>query len=597
MSGPVLLSRTGSGCWRVRQDGTAFPGLPAALAAVRTAWPDRADLQALAWALLRRSPGLPLASDTVKSFVTASARMPMEDVVVSHGWLGLNTSEHANTVWLDIDGPTWRERLIHAVAASLPAPAWISESERGAHLGWILRTPVGLTSTDLADDHRRARLLSVTLSYLRTALGADPCASHGGMTKNPFSSRWTTTVGPLDPVDLKDLLRPLEALAVAEGWKAPRWARRSTYNPSDSPRGTRLWDSLRFKAYATGEDSEAVLREWADELAQTLGSPAPEKQRAGMSGRVAHFMRTRWRYGRRTAPLSPAQLQARQAEAGRTVASARALSRDDALFAASARLQARGEVPSQEAIAAEANVSLRTVKRAWPKLWHRIVNKVPYAPPLSGSSSDPIPSALPSLPSEAPPGSVASSATQEFGIPVSVIPAALASPRLPRCLSLLVGQENPSSLLRLVGVGGGGADPRFLSRKDRAVLARYDRESWHREEARAGLRSYALALAYRRGRLYAERKAELGDLRTTVQNQGDFLCDGDPRANLATAAAATERLRLAVMGWASRLNAEDRAEARMKAALAEQDGKQSPRFRTTLDSMDLFLGVLSNRAA
>ena len=574
MSAPVLLWRTGPGCWRVRRDGTAFPGLPAALAAVRSAWPDRPDLQALAWKMLPRLPGLPLASDTVKSCVTVSARMPMEDVVVSHGWLGLNTSEHANTVWLDIDGPDWRERLSHAVAASLPAPAWISESERGAHLGWILRTPVGMTSTDLAADNRRARLLSVTLSYLRTALGADPCASHGGLTKNPFSPRWTTTVGPLDLVDLKDLLRPLEALAVAEGWEAPRWVRRSTYDPADSPRGTRLWDSLRFKAYATGEDGEAVLREWADELAEALGSPASESQRAGMARRVARFMQAKWRYGGRVAPLSPTQVLARQAQAGRTVAQARASSRDDALFAAIARLQARGETPGQEAIATEANVGLRTVKRAWPKLWDMIVNKVPYAPPTSVSSATPTPEqpAIPPVqPSAAPP------ALPQTQKPVPVV-AGLSPPRLPRCLARLIGQENPDSLVRLVGVGDGSPDPRFLSRRDRAALARFDREMWHYSTAKLGSLSYGRACAARWRDLHCERQSQLADLQTNVDRlvdlaqtatQNDFAALARP--DVAGLAAAQERLRLARFGWASKLATEERIQARTRAAMVQLD--------------------------
>ena len=279
-------------------------------------------------------------------------------------------------------------------------------------------------------------------------------------------------------------------------------------------------------------------------------------------------MQTKWRYGRRAAPLSPTQVLARQAQAGRTVAKARASSRDDALFAAVARLKARGEAPGQEAIAAEANVSLRTVKRAWPKLWDRIVNKVPYAPPTSVSSSTTTPEQPATRPVQphAPVTEPAHPATCDHSKP---------------------------AMVRLIG-GHPGIDPRFLPPRARAAIAKWDRESWHREKAKGGSRSYGQACAARWRGLHSERLSHLADLQANL----DRLVDRAETAawpDLVGLAAAQDRLRLARLGWGSRLAAEERTEARTRAALAEQDGKPAPRFRTAPDGLDLFLGCLLPR--
>ena len=127
---------------------------------------------------------------------------------------------------------------------------------------------------------------------------------------------------------------------------------------------------------------------------------------------------------------------------------------------------------------------------------------------------------------------------------------------------------------------GEGTEARFLSRKDRAALSKFDRESWHREQASAGIRSYASALSERWKSLYHDRKAELERLYAEVEKQGDHLRNGGIGVCIIEASTATDRLRLAVMGWAARLKAEKNIEMRMKVALTERDGNPTPQTQT-----------------
>ena len=92
----------------------------------------------------------------------------------------------------------------------------------------------------------------------------------------------------------------------------------------------------------------------------------------------------------------------------------------------------------------------------------------------------------------------------------------------------------------------------------------------------------------RQWRLLGERRAELEPFRQTAANFAERLLDG--KAEVWQAVAANERLRLATLGWASRMKAEDRCRERTLAAMPAVQG---PRLRTTLDGIDLAARALS----
>ena len=602
MSGPVLLPRTGPGCWRVRRDGTAFPGLPAALAAVRTAWPDRPDLQGLAWALLPRLPGKPRTSTNLKTESAQSGLNALEDVVISDPWLAMNTENAVNVLWSETDKPGLRERL-EGLANGGVTVAWAAYSDNGGgHAAIILDTPVVSGIRTPEEDRAMLRKLSLTRSLLTTAIDGDLHAGLRGMTKNPFSRRWQVEVGDLTPRSLDEVLVPLQAMAEAEGWKAPkrRYKGDRKREPSPEGRNCALFDLTRWWAGDGNVRDGAAILDFGTQVNAGFSTPLGHGEVASVARSITRFMVNRYDGRGCHVPLAPAVVKERQAAGRAAQAERQRAERDDRLLSSAAKVCARGEEPGQAAVAVEAGVSLRTVQAAWRGIWDRIVNNPQPLLPLSGSSATPTPE-QPAIPPVQP--YVALPALPETQKPVPVI-AALLPPRLPRCLARLIGQENPDSLLRLVGVGDGSSDPGFLSRRDRAALVRFDRETWHRSTAKLGSLSYGRACAARWRDLYCERLSQLAHLQTNVDRlvdlaqtatQDDFVALTRP--NVAGLAAAQERLQLARLGWSSKLAAEERTQARTRAAMVELDGKRAPRFRVVPDGLDLFLGVRSTNAA
>lgn len=559
-TGPALTAR-GVGCWRLRHDGSPWPGLPAAIAAVRRAHPGRLDLQRLAWLLLPRLPGLPLASDSLKTATATSGPAPMETIVASHAWFGPNTSEAVNVVWVDADHRRWKTLLARAVAAGLPRPAWTAASARGAHLVWILRTPAVLRlGGDLAQVGRLGRKLSVTVNYLVRAIEGDQAAALRGLMKNPFAadgdgqSRWEVEVGDVEAVNLDDLLRPLEALAKAEGWEAPKLQRRRReFDPDDAPKGRRLWDTARHAVYDAGTADLAEITGIVDQVATQLGSPAPVRQRRGMARRLARFMATRWK-GTRRRVLAPAQVAAARAEAGRATAAARAVDRDDRISSALADLIERGLPVTKAAVAELAECSERTVARSSTWQQHRgggVVRGVTHAPTPSGSSPLST-SSFPCFPSS--------------GAPAGMLPP---RPELPACLRrqptrTAVAAVPPRPLPPLPPQPSRPPGNWRQLVRWRARLRAEERAAWHQAAAELGPEDYQAAFQERLANLAEQR---LADLRSVPQGpDGVWLqwFTPDPHRDIQEAAYLHERRQQLAMGWAARLKAEERQAARAR---------------------------------
>ena len=569
---PSLVRTDGPGCWRIRADGTPYPGLPAAIAAVRTSHPLRPDLQALAWALLPRLPGKPRTSGNLKEEGAFSRLNPLEDIILTDPWIAMNTENAVNVMWAETDKPGLDERLALMREWGVPVPAWKACGAVGGHVAFITKEPMvtGLPGQGKAD-RLRQRKLSLVDSYLTTAIDGDRHAGLRGMTKNPFSPRWDVVVGDLTPVTLDDILIPLQAMAKALGWKAPAKpykGHRNKREPSPDGRNCALFDLTRWWAGdGCVKDGAAILVK-AMQVNADFAEPLGYAEVASVAKSITKFMVNRYEGRGRHVPLAPEVVKARQAAAGRITATVRTSSRDELLLAALERLQAQGIAPGQREVAAEASVSLSTVKAVWAMLWDRIVNNSQNAPPLSGSSTTHA-HKVPSEPFITPLSTASYSATANPDAPAEIY-----GPPLP-------------PFHRLIG-GDAGIHPRDMPPKARAAVAKWDRESWHREKSQAGPGAYQLDWNARQWRLLGERRAELDPLRETAANFAEQLLDG--RAEVFQAVAANERLRRATLGWASRMKAEDRCRERTLAAMPAVSG---PRLRTTLDGIDLAARALS----
>lgn len=560
-------------------------------------------LQALAFAVMPRLPGRPLASATLKTADARSDHLPLETVAISYPWVALNTASATNILWADIDHQRWRKLLDRAIAAGLPRPAWITKSQRGAHIAWILRTPVVVRLDDLSADKRRARLLSVTLSYLQTALQADRNAALSGLAKNPWSSRWETEVGEIAAVELKDLLRPLEALAKIEEWPTPAGPKRvrPVRDPAESEKGNRLFDAVRHHAYATGEANQAALLRFAEAAAQEMGSPAPPKQVANIARSVARFMMTRWTGATRSAPLAPQAVHARQAAAGRATAAKRVEARDLTIRSAMAELRRQGSNLTKRAISELTGFSLRTLDRVWDRFEHAT-----NAPPPSGSSS----------PLSAFSTSSESSVPARIRMPSSAALSGLLPPRpsrrhvLPRFflrdlapplalapLEVLADPEvteasdqvsipilPPATWLDTLLAAPAPAvvvDPEFLvawrrRQRRRAKQRAAERLAWHQDASLAGLTAYRCAVNRRLMDLTRERLEALLALPRAPSLAWVASQSCDPDADVRGCFEIAEKRQRVAQGWTARIRAEARlaaiTEARLLAATPHEDG-------------------------
>ena len=368
--------------------GKPFPGLPASIAIVRVAHPDRADLQSLAWELCPRLPGKPRTSANLKEEGASSRLNPLEGVILSDPWVAMNTEDAVNILWSETDRAGLSERVAAYRAAGVPVKWVVYGDGDTGHIGIPLAVPVVTGIRPSEQDRAMLRKLSLTRSLMTTGINGDHSAGLRGMTKNPFHPRWTTVVYDAQAATLDEILIPLLAMAKAEGWKAPkrRYKADTKREPSPEGRNCALFDLVRWWAGDEVERDGAVVLDKAREVNDSFANPLAYGEVASVARSITRFMTTRFDRRGRYKSLTHEQLNERQVGAGQATAAARAASRDENLRAAVERIMARGEDPGQEQVAVEAGVSLRTVKRAWSEIF-RFVNKVPLAPPLSGSSA------------------------------------------------------------------------------------------------------------------------------------------------------------------------------------------------------------------
>ena len=590
----------------MRANGTPYPGLPAAIAAVREGHPDRPDLHALAWALLPCLPGRPRTSANLKEDGARSELNALEDVVLSDPWLGMNTEDAVNVLWSETDKPGLHERLALMREWGVPVQAWTARGTIGGHAGFIIKAPVvtGYPGKEEAD-RKRMRKLSLTRSLLTTAIDGDHHAGLRGMTKNPFSARWTVEVGSLEPVKLDEVLVPLQAMAKALGWKAPKRRHkgdRKLREPSPEGRNCHLFDLTRWWAGDGNVRDGAVVLAKALQVNDEFANPLGYGEVACVARSITRFMVHRYDGRGRHVPMAPAELKARQAVGRAAHAERQRAERDERLLAAVARIRERGDEPCQAAVAAEACMSLSTVKRAWGGIWDRIVNMVSRLPLSSGNSTshahEAAPAALPEASSPA-----LDAATHPLDGEAAQEPVPDSTPRLAwrrrrgiggadrdaRQANLGAFTRLAPRIVRLADLPWNGHVQKPVDWSPEAMARRRRQESkWrcgqreaeHEAAARGGLRAYRDTVAGRFAALFRERKAAL-EAAAMYPEEG-----ADPVVAAAARERMEARVKLIRMAYAAKAKAETRISRRWDDELQVREQGALHPFRTHLDAVD-----------
>jgi len=380
-------------------------------------------------------------------------------------------------------------------------------------------------------------------------------------------------VGELEPVDLDDVLVPLQAMAKALDWKAPRRrfkGDRNAREPNPEGRNCALFDLTRWWAYDEVERDGAAILKKALEINSTFANPLSYGEVASVARSITRFMFARYDGRGHHTPLSRPVIQQRQIAGRQTHAERQRTNRDNRLVDAAYRIQARGEAPVQQAVATEAGVSLRTVQSAWAEVWGRIVNTPQPLPPLSDSSA-------------------VEAAAEPHGAPSECSAAAPALPIEPPL--------TPSNIIRLASLPGSQApqpidwSPGGFKKRARLASKRRctERLSWHEAAAGRGLRFYRDAVAARYAALFREQRAALNSA-----DDRDIDESADPVLVAAMRERMAERKKFIQMGFAARRKAEDRLSRQWDDVLQEREGITHFRFRTTLDAVDRVAVALSS---
>ena len=431
---------------------TARPHLAVnAMMEARRAAPGLAGLAA---AVLPRLPRRPRASQNLRAITVNQASAPMlQDDAVTCPWLAWDSQTHRNALLIDIDHADALDRWIalpEAIRPVLVMDPWTGR----AHAVAVLDAPALLcTHAELAaaQDGRpdqvpeadRARLGPQMMAdlagrLLAAALGGT-LLPPGSLTKSPwgqtcnligarrqigpapvFPEAWQAirenglmwhTLPGAGPVGLRDLVRALagtwwhETAGASPRFSAARYAKKRG-DPSWLSRNTWVFDLTRWWAYDRAERDGAAIQDAAAGFNAQLAQPLPAGDVRATARSIARFMVSRYRpraepdarRGRDQeagADLSPG---ARKILAGQRTAAARGDATTARVWSAVPAVLASGGPFTQQALAAAAGVSVRTVAARWTK-----ANMQDAA--LSGSAAVVAP--LPAFPPESLPSSLA----------------------------------------------------------------------------------------------------------------------------------------------------------------------------------------------
>lgn len=380
-----------------------------------------AHLVALADDVLHCLPRRPRASQNLRAItVNQSSDPTLLDDAVSFPWLAWDSLAHRNALLIDIDHADALDRWL-----DLPAdirPVLVIDPWTGrAHAVAVLDAPVLLRTRAEMDADRigkasevkdadRAKLGPQMMAdlagrLLAAALGGT-LLPPGSLTKSPwgrtanltgtrrkigaaavFPEQWQAiheqglmwhTLPGSGPLKLRDLVRALadtwwcETAGAAPRFSAKRFAKKRG-DPSWESRNRWVFDLTRLWAYDRAEKDGGTILDEAMAHNAKLGNPLPASAVRATARSITRFMNSRYRprkvaddrRGRDRATAADLAPKARQAFAGKVTASGRANATDEKIAAAVDRLRATERPITQASLAAEAKVSLRTVKGRW----------------------------------------------------------------------------------------------------------------------------------------------------------------------------------------------------------------------------------------
>jgi hypothetical protein len=186
---------------------------------------------------------------------------------------------------------------------------------------------------------------------------------------------WHTEPGDLHHYELREIVAALadefDAVVIEPG--ARRRFGKKRPEPSALGRNCALFDLLRFWAYDGAETDEHRIAAEAERINRGFPVPLSDNEIAAIVRSVARFMAKRYRprtginsrRGRDRLAGAGLPPRGRQVLSGQVTAAGRARATDHKIQAARDALQAAGRRATQKAVAAEAGLSLRTVKSRW----------------------------------------------------------------------------------------------------------------------------------------------------------------------------------------------------------------------------------------
>lgn len=360
-------------------------------------------LMPLAARLLPRMPRRPLASQTIRAITRDRASSPMLlDDAITCPWLAMDAEDARNVLAWDLDHDEALELCEDLARRGSPVPDLMIDPWSGrAHAVLPLRTPVlyregaRVGPQILADLAGRMMAAALRATFLpRRALLKSPW----GLVKDLIGTRVLRGPRPAVPVlwdayqaaatglmwhtipgtGAAELRAVIAALAddfgeEAASPEARRHFRKRRPEPSALGRNCALFDLVRFWAYDHVERDGGRILDEALRINAGFFNPLPASEVAATARSIARFMVTRYRPRAvantdgpnrgRDADTKGADLRSRRAIAGRRSGAQNRADTDARIASAEVRLRAVGGPITLAAIAAEAGISDRTLRR------------------------------------------------------------------------------------------------------------------------------------------------------------------------------------------------------------------------------------------
>ena len=334
-------------------------------------------------------------------------------------WISFNTTTHWNVITLDCDHQDWPHYLQRLREQGQPEPTMVLRSRRSGHaqVTWKYAKGKNKASAEMR------RLHEGIYGHLRESLVADPQFKQY-LGYNPLHDYYEVVLFTGKVYEFRDFIGPAiewsgDAFVLApqltaqhEGYRPGIPAVPKGIDEAIGPKGSRVFDIGRQRVYRMRCADYAGILAIYEDVAAELRSPIKYKQLQGMARRSAQWMAARpemlgkpareerdidHRVMTREAEqrgqvkewhkldvTSKRTLAAERTNAGRSITAIAAIA------AAVDRLWAVGTVITQAAVASEADISERQVRRVWndtAPYAKQDSRSNPFSPPGQGMGS------------------------------------------------------------------------------------------------------------------------------------------------------------------------------------------------------------------